>query len=105
MSLPQIDSFQVIADPCRREILRLLESENKTISNISENFQISRPAISKHIKILETFGFLTIVNNGRERICTLSPKGFEEISQWIAHYENFWAQKMKNFENLLNQDL
>lgn len=102
MGQPNLDTFQVIADPSRREILHLLTAENLTINAIAGKFDISRPAISKHIKILETAGFLTIEERGRERLCLLSQEGFGELRDWLDHYDNFWKQKLGKLEALMN---
>lgn len=64
---------------------------------------MSRPAVSKHIKVLQEAGFITIQVNGRERYCTLSKEGFTEIRNWMDYFDNFWNNKLKNLETLLNQ--
>lgn len=76
MEQPTLDAFQVIADPSRRQMLMLLSKESLTINSLAENFDISRPAVSKHIKILYGAGFISIQNVGRERHCTLKQDGF-----------------------------
>lgn len=97
-----IDSFQAIADPTRREILSLLSTGSKPINNIAENFDTSRPAISKHIKVLDNTGFITIKEVGRERICYLNHAGFDEIKSWMNFFEQYWNNSLKTLENLLN---
>ncbi len=104
MTQRDFDAFQVIADPSRRAILHLLTEESLTINAIAGKFEISRPAISKHIKILETAGFLMVEDRGRERFCLLNPKGFEELREWLNYYDNFWKQKLSALEALLNED-
>ncbi|MBS1687447.1 MAG: winged helix-turn-helix transcriptional regulator [Bacteroidetes bacterium] len=95
------DPFHAIADPGRRNILMMLTKEKLSINAIADNFDISRPAVSKHIKILYEAGFIAISEEGRERYCELSPKGFEEVKEWIVFFEQFWKQKMLNLEKLL----
>ena len=68
MATPNLDAFQVIADPSRRQILQMLTRDSYNINSISEHFDMSRPAVSKHIKILETAGFVTIQIVGREHL-------------------------------------
>lgn len=99
----EYDSFQAIADTNRREILNLLAKEKLSINMIAENFDISRPAISKHIKILQATGFVTIEQSGRERICTLNQKGFENIQDWIDHFEQYWTSQLLNLDNYLKK--
>ncbi|WP_028296883.1 ArsR/SmtB family transcription factor [Olivibacter sitiensis] len=98
-----IDSFQAIADPNRRHILTLLSKGEKSINDISEHFDISRPAISKHIKVLYHTGFITIEEVGRERICYLNQAGFDEIKTWMDFFEQYWNNQVQKLENLLNK--
>ena len=105
MALPILDAFQVIADPSRRHMLVLLSEDSMTISSIAENFEMSRPAVSKHIKILQTAGFISIEDIGRERHCTLQKTGFDELQSWISYFDQFWSLKLKKLESLLKQKL
>ena len=97
------DPFQAIADPGRREILMLLTAEQLSINAIAGNFGISRPAVSKHIKILHEAGFINITDQGRERYCQLNQKGFDQVGEWIAFFEQFWTKKLQNLEDVLNK--
>lgn len=102
MSQPALDVFQVIADPSRRQILQLLTKNSLTISSLAENFDMSRPAVSKHIKILNDGGFISIRNIGRERYCILRQEGFHDLQQWISYFDHFWVSKLKKLEALLD---
>lgn len=102
MATPDLDVFQVIADPSRRQILQLLTRDSYNINRISENFDMSRPAVSKHIKILEAAGFVSIQVIGRERYCILNQEGFNEIRNWIGYFDKFWNSKLKKLETVLN---
>jgi len=103
MAQPTLDAFQVIADPSRRKMLRLLSKDSLTINNLAENFDMSRPAVSKHIRILYSAGFISIQDIGRERYCTLKQDGFDEIQEWISYFDKFWLSKLKKLESLLNE--
>ncbi|PPL02322.1 ArsR/SmtB family transcription factor [Parapedobacter indicus] len=103
MSVPTLDTFQVIADPSRRQILQLLSQDSLTINALAENFDMSRPAVSKHIKILDSAGFISIQNIGRERYCILKQDGFIELREWIDYFDTFWDSKLKKLETLLSQ--
>ena len=105
MAYPTLDAFQVIGDPSRREILKLLSKDSLTINSLAENFDMSRPAVSKHIKILHSAGFISIKDIGRERYCTLKQDGFTELQEWIAYFDKFWTTKLKKLEMLLNKKL
>ena len=96
------DPFYALADPSRREILMLLTKEKCTINALANNFDVSRPAVSKHIKILYDAGFIRIENSGRERYCELNDKGFSEVKEWVEYFEQFWNSKVKKLEHLLN---
>jgi DNA-binding transcriptional ArsR family regulator len=103
MSTPRLDTFQVIADPSRRQILNMLTHNSMTINSLAENFDMSRPAVSKHIKILYGAGFISIQDIGRERHCTLKQDGFNHLQEWLNFYDDFWKSKLKKLETLLNK--
>ncbi|MDP9081957.1 MAG: metalloregulator ArsR/SmtB family transcription factor [Bacteroidota bacterium] len=105
MPIPTLDTFQVIGDPSRRKMLMLLSEDSLTINSLADNFEMSRPAVSKHIKILQTAGFISIEDIGRERYCTLKKDGFEELQAWLEYFDAFWASKLKKLETLLNNKL
>jgi len=98
-----VDPFMAIADPNRREILRLLSYESCAINDLVANFEISRPAVSKHIKMLESAGYIRISDVGRERYCVLSQDGFLALQQWIDYFDSFWKSKHKKLELLLKK--
>ena len=90
--------FQAIADPTRREIIHLLAKESLNLNAVSDRFDISRPAISKHIKILTECGLITIHQQGRERICEAKLDSLNEVSTWVQQYRQFWEDKMDALE-------
>lgn len=98
-----MDAFQAIADPSRRQILMLLSKDKLTINALAGNFEMSRPAVSKHVKVLHEAGLIGIQEQGRERYCYLQPEGFDEIKNWLIFFDQFWREKLRNLENLLNQ--
>ena len=103
MAQQTLDVFQVIGDPSRRQMLQLLSKESLTINNLAENFDMSRPAVSKHIKILYTAGFISIRDIGRERHCVLKQDGFNKLREWINYFDKFWISKLQKLETLLNK--
>ncbi|HSY61731.1 MAG TPA: metalloregulator ArsR/SmtB family transcription factor [Cytophaga sp.] len=103
MTQQALDVFQVIADPNRRYILELLTQENLSINALAENFDMSRPAVSKHIKALHTAGFIRIEDIGRERLCMLNQEGFNDLQDWINYFDGFWKTKIKTLETLMNK--
>ncbi|MEQ8524160.1 metalloregulator ArsR/SmtB family transcription factor [Gracilimonas sp.] len=96
MDIPDLDVFQVVADPTRRKILEILTEGPHTINALAENFDISRPAVSKHIWILEDTGFINITKEGRERHCSLHTDGFLEVQRWLSFFTDFWRTKINN---------
>ncbi|MGI8952144.1 MAG: ArsR/SmtB family transcription factor [Chitinophagaceae bacterium] len=104
MTPQRFDAFQVIADPSRRQMLMLLSKKSLTINGLAENFDMSRPAVSKHIKILCGAGFISITGIGRERHCILKQNGFNELQNFINHFDKFWATKLKKLETILNNN-
>ena len=102
MTPQTLDAFQVIADPSRRQILNLLSNNSLTINALAENFDMSRPAVSKHIKILSGAGFISIQDIGRERYCMLKRDGFNELQDWINYFDKFWVSKLQKLQEILN---
>ena len=102
MQTQTLDVFQVIADPSRRQMMQLLSRDSMTINALAKNFDMSRPAVSKHIKIMYSAGFISIKDIGRERHCTLKQEGFNELQDFINYFDKFWASKLKKLETLLN---
>ena len=97
------DVFQAIADPTRREIINLLAHESLNLNAVAENFNVSRPAVSKHIKILTECGLIEITQHGRERYCEAKLQKLNEVSKWIEQYRIFWTTKLDALEKFLNE--
>jgi len=103
MKKPNTDPFQAIGDPNRRLMLHLLSKESLSINSLAKHFDMTRPAVSKHVKILYTAGFISIQDHGRERHCKLNQRGFHDLQLWINYFDQFWHTKLKNLEDLLNK--
>ena len=97
------DVFQAISDPTRRDIINLLANQKLNLNSVAEKFNISRPAISKHIKILTECGLIKIEQQGRERFCEARLDKLNEVSEWVEQYRKFWEEKLDNLENYLNE--
>jgi len=93
-ALPKHDVFQAIADPTRRELLRLLADKEMPVTVISGHFPISRTAVSKHLRILSEAGLVTERKVGRETRYRLQPDPLLELKKWLSYYERFWENKM-----------
>src|SRR3954467_9688282 len=97
------DVFQAIADPTRREIINLIAFNPLNLNSIAENFDVSRPAISQHIKILTECGLIVIKKQGRERYCEAKLQQLNEVSDWIEQYRKLWEGRFDALDNLLDQ--
>jgi DNA-binding transcriptional ArsR family regulator len=95
------DVFQAIADPNRRAILSLLAKQRLTLNDVADNFRISRPAVSRHVKILAECGLIYVQQRGRERYCEVRPDKLTEVSDWIDQYHKLWEQRFNQLDNLL----
>lgn len=98
------DVFQAIADPTRRAIINMIANQPLNLNAVAEKFDVSRPAISKHIKILTQCGLITIKQRGRERYCEAQLQPLNEVSAWVEQYRIFWTKKLDALENFLAQE-
>ena len=97
------DVFQAIADPTRREIINLIAFNPLNLNAIADNFEVSRPAISQHIKILMECGLINVKKQGRERYCEASLQQLNEVSNWIEKYRQLWEEKFTRLDDLLDK--
>ncbi len=92
------DVFQAIADPTRRQIIGMLAKQPLNVNTIAERFDVSRQAVSLHVKILNECGLLSITQQGRERYCEATLDGLNEVSEWIEQYRKHWESKLDSLE-------
>ena len=97
------DVFQAIADPNRRAIIGLLANQKLTLNGVAARFDISRPAISKHIKILTECGLVVVHKQGRERYCEARLEKLNEVSDWVEQYRNLWEQRFDRLDEYLSE--
>jgi DNA-binding transcriptional ArsR family regulator len=93
--------LQALADPTRRAILTRLREGEATVNELAAPFAISLPAISKHIKVLETAGLITRSRSAQQRPCQISPEGMKEVDDWLESYRAMWNQRLDRLENYL----
>ncbi|MFG6494726.1 metalloregulator ArsR/SmtB family transcription factor [Fictibacillus sp. UD] len=98
------DVFKAIADPTRREVLRLLSENERPISEIADHFDMSRTAVTKHLQILTEAALISGRKEGREKIYQLHPEPLTEVKQWLAYYEKFWENKLTMLKYLVEDD-
>src|SRR5512136_1667934 len=97
------DVFQALADPTRRAILDLLAEQPLTLNGVAEHFDISRPAVSKHVKILSECGLVVMRKQGRERYCEAQLDKLNEVADWVEQYRKAWEQRFDRLDKYLNE--
>lgn len=95
------DVFQAIADPTRREIIHMVAAKPLNVNSVAENFDVSRTAIYKHIKILTECGLIIIKPQGRERYCEAKLDKLSEVSDWVEQYRQMWEKRLDSLEGYL----
>ena len=98
------DVFQAIADPTRREIINQLSNTAQNVNEIADKFMMSRPAVSKHIRILKECGLVRIEKRGRERFCHAQLDQLGEVALWVHQYRRFWNERLNQLEQLLIEE-
>src|SRR5579872_5464337 len=95
--------FRAIADPTRREILNLLRGGAHTVGEIAVNFRTSRPAISKHLRLLRSAGLVATKKDGAARVCRLNVKPLRAVSTWLREYEALWSESLRGLKNYIEE--
>ena len=96
--------FRAIADPTRREILGLLRGGRQTVGELAGNFRTSRPAISKHLRLLRSVGLVVTRQDGTARICELNARPLRAVSDWLQHYEAFWRESLSSLKHYIEEE-
>ena len=106
MSRPyaDVDVFKAIADPTRRQLLQVLSGGDRAVSELAEPFDMSLPALSRHLQVLREVGLVTQERSGRQRIYHLNAEPLQEVGEWIAHFEEFWDGKLDALALFLDED-
>ena len=97
------DVFQAIADPTRREILNMVAYQPLNVNSVAENFDVSRAAIYKHMKILIECGLINMKQQGRERYCEAKLEKLNEVADWVEQYRKIWEVRLDSLEIYLNE--
>jgi len=98
------DVFRAVADPTRRAILDRLRTATVPVHALAVDFEMSRPAISKHLRILREAELVTEKREGRERIYELRPRPLREVATWLESYRVFWLDSLNNLKRLLEAE-
>jgi DNA-binding transcriptional ArsR family regulator len=88
------DVYTAIADPSRRRIIELLAAQRRSVHDVAREFDMSRPAVSKHLRVLKDAGVVVDDVIGRERLYRLQPDRLDEVTEWITTYQRFWRERL-----------
>ena len=97
------DVFNAIADPTRRDILMSLTAQKQNVNALAEQFDMTRQAVSLHVKYLQECGVITIQKEGRERICNLEASKLTEIADWLEPFRQLWENRFSQLDKLLGE--
>jgi DNA-binding transcriptional ArsR family regulator len=100
---PLSATFAALADPTRRAILARLALGETTVNELSKPFDISGPAISKHLKVLEGAGLITRGREAQWRPCKIEPMALKSLDEWLDQYRRFWEQRLDRLEDYLRE--
>ncbi len=98
------NTFRALADPTRRDILRHLASQDMTIAQVAQNFDMTRAAVKKHLTVLSDGGLITVKARGREKINTLNKDGFALIFDWFSYFDAFWDDRLSDLKSAIEKD-
>ena len=96
--------FRAIADPTRRKILSLLRGGRHSVGDIAGNFRTSRPAISRHLRLLRSAGLVVTRRQGTARICELNAKPLQAVDDWLRDYEAFWSGSLRGLKRYIEEE-
>jgi DNA-binding transcriptional ArsR family regulator len=100
---PLDSTFAALADPTRRAILARLTKGEATVTELAEPFELTMPAITKHLKVLERAGLITRGRHAQWRPCRLDPKPLREVAEWIEHYRRFFDESFDRLDDYLRE--
>lgn len=97
--------FRALADPTRRDILRLLASDRMTIAEVAENFEMTRAAVKKHLSILSEGNLISVEVDGRTRVNALNPDGLKRVFDWFSYFDAFWDDRLNTLKSEIEKDM
>ncbi|NNE88958.1 MAG: helix-turn-helix transcriptional regulator [Silicimonas sp.] len=102
---PEQMGFRALADPTRRDILRLLTAKEMTIAEVAENFEMTRAAVKKHLLILSEGDLITVQVSGRTRLNALNPEGLRRVFDWFRYFDAFWEDRLNTLKSEIEKDM
>ncbi|MEP4247445.1 ArsR/SmtB family transcription factor [Tateyamaria sp.] len=98
-------AFRALADPTRREILRLLSADALTIAQVSDRFDMTRAAVKKHLTVLSDGGLITVEPRGRERVNRINPTGLSPVLSWFEFFDHVWDDRLAALKSAIEKDI
>ena len=98
-----MDTFVAIADPTRRSIVMSLADGERAFGELADQFEMSRPAVSQHLKVLRDAGIVSVRPDAQRRIYSLNTTALDEVDDWLRKGREFWAPRLDKLEQLLNE--
>jgi DNA-binding transcriptional ArsR family regulator len=89
-----VNALEALSDPTRRQIVELLAERERNAGEIAAEFPVSRPAVSRHLRVLREHGLVQTRTEGQQRIYSLDPAPLIELDEWLAHYRTFWTNRL-----------
>ncbi|MHA1190318.1 MAG: ArsR/SmtB family transcription factor [Alphaproteobacteria bacterium] len=103
-SAPAHNAFRALADPTRRQILMYLSEQDMTIGEVVDRFEITRPAVKKHLAILQDGQLISVHPRGRERINRLEPLGLKSVADWLNYFDRFWDTRLAALKHAVEKE-
>lgn len=97
------NAFRALADPTRRDIVQLLSSQDMTIGQLTDQFDMTRAAVKKHLTVLSDGGLITVETRGRERINRLEPRGMAPVLDWLRYFDQFWDDRLNSLKEAVER--
>jgi DNA-binding transcriptional ArsR family regulator len=98
-----MDTFTALSDPTRRKIIESLAVAETSFGELADKFEMSRPAVSQHLKVLREAGIVTARVDAQRRIYRLDDDCLEEVEEWLGKVRNFWSRRLDKLEQLLGE--
>jgi DNA-binding transcriptional ArsR family regulator len=104
MTLTNQPLFKALSDPTRRAILKQLSDRDMTIVEVTQNFDMTRAAVKKHLTILTDGGLVTVRPRGREKVNSLNPDGLRPLRDWLSFFDQFWDDRLDALKSAIEKE-
>ncbi|WP_120636168.1 helix-turn-helix transcriptional regulator [Ruegeria sp. EL01] len=97
------NAFRALADPTRRDIVQILATQEMTIGQLTDRFDMTRAAVKKHLTVLSDGGLISVEARGRERINRLEPQGMAPVLDWLSYFDQFWDDRLNSLKEAIER--